>query len=240
MKKYTIKGTGCQEYGKHIINFFEKLGGLNKHELLGSSIENLYYFIEYNKIKAEYVTPEDHTEIELLPNGMAKGVWYKDADDDYFKAKKIINNITIGDIIYYGGTDYYFDKDDTIIDDIDFTPLTDLTEIQEFLPDGHEDKYKPEPTDLIEPSTEYILKLIYEKWGKLCLINAIDCAISQNDNERLKGKDAEDKAENLINKWQPNPKIWKEDGIIMISTDAPEGAVEYTQERLNELLNINI
>jgi len=257
MKKYTIKGNGTEEYGKHIIAFFEKLGGVNK---LTCHSDVAYYFMgERNYINyIPFRKQPDHTEIELLPNGMAKGVWYKSLYYGYFKPIYAI----CGEYIYNNK----LIKDYNLLSDAFkyFTPLTDLTEIQEFLPDGHEDKFKvnievdykqalsnvsealkevinnPEPTDLIEPSTEYILKLIYEKWGELCLINAIDCAISQNDNERLKGKDAEDKAENLINKWQPKPKIWKQDGIIMISTDAPEGAVEYTQERLNGLLNINI
>jgi hypothetical protein len=151
MKKYTIKGTGCQDYGKHIINFFEKLGGVNKEYVSGDSDEGYYFINEFKEIELNYVTPSDHTEIELLSNGMAKGVWYKDADDDYFKPQRL-NQFTCGEIIFdkiYKKNDYY-----GLHCESNFTPLTDLTEIQEFLPDGHEDKYKPEPTDLIEPSTE--------------------------------------------------------------------------------------
>jgi hypothetical protein len=149
MKKYTIKGTGCQEYGKHIINFFEKLGAVNKYKLTGNSMENLYYFIQGNNIFNEKLTPEDHTEIKLLPNGMAKGMWYKDELGDY---AKFTENKTYQSIIgkqftktNIAFTNPYYKT---------MNPLTDLTEIQEFLPDGHEDKYKPEPTDLNEPSNE--------------------------------------------------------------------------------------
>jgi hypothetical protein len=242
MKKYTIKGNGCPDYGKHIINFFEKLGGSS----IGLEGTNFvyYYITDLGTINDSTNKPKDHTEIKLLPNGMGKGVWYKNKNGDYFKPKEKrkkthgvgVHNLG-GGFMHYEIDDYWTDID---IQNKNFTPLTDLTEIQEFLPDGHEDKYKPEPTDSIKPSTEDILKLIYEKWGEDALIYTINHTLKTWEYHELKGKYAQKKAENLIQKWQPKPKIWKEDGIIMISTDAPEGAVEYTQERLNGLLNINI
>jgi len=262
--KYTIKGNGNADYGKHIINFFEKLGGVNSFAF--DCYDKLYFYKDnYKRIQVCHFPPPHHTEIELLQNGMAKGVWYKYANGNYFKPLYIEDKKIIGNGIWLkqGVFDRY-DKEDYYrgAHIVEMTPLTDLTEIQDFLPDGHEDKIevnievdykqslnnvsqalkevinKPEPTDSIEPSTEYILKLIYEKWGEVALTQSINYTITIAEYETLKGEEAKDKAENLIQKWQPKPKIWKEDGIIMISTDAPEGAVEYTQERLNGLLKL--
>jgi len=152
MKKYTIKGNGTEEYGKHIIDFFQKLGAKNTHRIDGSSRLHYYYINDRNEIniiKTSIGTPDNHTEIKLLPNGMANGVWYKDELGNY---AKFTENKTYQSIIgkqftktNIAFTNPYYKT---------MNPLTDLTEIQEFLPDGHEDKYKPEPTDLIEPSTE--------------------------------------------------------------------------------------
>jgi len=141
-KQYTIKGTGCPEYGKNIIKFFEQLGAMNKY-LVGLLVRDSYYCIEDGIIYISNTIPPNHSEIELLPNGMAKGVWYKNKRKSYIKPRKIKDDYwVIGDAIYCAGI-----NNQLIINDswrnravIDTSPLTDLTEIQPYLPDGHEDK----------------------------------------------------------------------------------------------------
>jgi hypothetical protein len=143
-KQYTIKGTGCPEYGKNIIKFFEQLRAVNKYIFDGTSAMRYYYINEDNELDfLRDEIPLNHTEIELLPNGMAKGVWYKDDGGDFIKPKKIKEETEVhGETIYASFDHIKFYKKDWWCES-NFktaTPLTDLTEIQPYLPDGHEDK----------------------------------------------------------------------------------------------------
>jgi hypothetical protein len=166
-KQYAIKGTGCPEYGNNIIKFFEQLGAVNENKLECYSPNPFYYFIEKNnEIKALHDIPPNHTEIELLPNGMAKGVWYRlneGVDYYYIKPKKYEINSVLGEVIelsMYKNNDIW-DDDDVMKHS---TPLTDLTEIQPYLPDGHEDKdrvniqveYSPDPNSFVTITNEAV------------------------------------------------------------------------------------
>jgi hypothetical protein len=140
-KQYTIKGTGCQEYGKNIIKFFEQLGGWEHFGHNG--VDEMYFFIDSKKrIDFAETIPPNHTEIELLPNGIAKGVWYKDDGVDFIKPKKIKEETEVhGETIYTSFDHIKFYKKDwwDLRNFKTATPLADLTEI-ELLPNGHEDK----------------------------------------------------------------------------------------------------
>jgi hypothetical protein len=141
---YTIKGNGSIEYGKKIIKFFESLGGVNEYNLKATGKK--YYFIKEDFIFADDDKPENLKEVELLENGMAKGVWYKDFNGDYFKPKYINKKgFTTTEAVIFENAVFDFISNSWDYDNEDIkngTPLTDLTEIQKFLPDGHEDKSK--------------------------------------------------------------------------------------------------
>ena len=154
---YTIKGNGTKEYGKQIIKFFESLGGVNEYNLQAKG-EKYYFINNDNEIDCGIHKQMHLKEVTLLSNGIAKNVWYKDFNDDYCKPKyidkkgfttteAILLENAVFDSIF---NNYHYDNEDIKR----LKPLTDLTEIQKFLPEGHEDK-----VDEIEQS----LKMITEK-----------------------------------------------------------------------------
>jgi hypothetical protein len=173
---YTIKGNGTREYGKKIIKFFESLGAINNN--FSAKFKNIYYAInEYNEIDSYEYKPKNLKEVELLENGMAKGVWYKCFNDWYIKPNRLDKGV-YGETIsgeenkyilnngYSGGfqsLNYLYEEN--------ATPLTDLTEIQQYLPDGHEDKVINEQNNVsLQPEPKIIIDsndLIIKNYGSI-------------------------------------------------------------------------
>ncbi len=158
---YTIKGNGNLKHGKQIIKFFESLGGVNECNLQAKG-EKYYFINNDNEIDCGIHKQMHLKEVELLENGMAKGVWYKDFNHDYCKPKNIdkkgfttteailLQNAVFDSIF----NNYHYDNEDIKR----LKPLTDLTEIQKFLPEGHEDKVINQQNNVsLEPEPKVII-----------------------------------------------------------------------------------
>lgn len=63
--KVTIKGDGTEEYGKKIIEYFEKLGGINVANIECTKKSSYYFVNIYNEIYWAYEIPKGYTEISL-------------------------------------------------------------------------------------------------------------------------------------------------------------------------------
>ncbi len=151
---YTIRGNGNLEYGRQIIKFFESLGGVDTYKLRG--ISDQYYFINNNnQIDCCIHNINKLKEVSLLSNGMAKGVWYKDYDDWYIKPNNQDKGV-YGETIYRRANKYTYTLDNGYSGGFktlnylyeNAKPLSDLSEIQPYLPYGHEDKIDEIETEL--------------------------------------------------------------------------------------------
>ena len=91
--------------------------------------------------------------------------------------------------------------------------------------------YKRKDFTIIEPSTEEVLKIIYDKWGVEYLIKAIGHILTDKEYSNLKGSDSLEKATNLINKWKPKKYLTIENNDITLTNESNPSSIELTDER---------
>lgn len=63
--KIAIKGDGTEEYGKKIVEYFEKLGGINVANIECIKKSSYYFVNIYNEIYWAYEIPKGYTKISL-------------------------------------------------------------------------------------------------------------------------------------------------------------------------------
>lgn len=147
--------------GKEIIDFLVKKGYINYYNLRNDLGDGNYYSNKNNRITT-FSSSSDYKEYtleefkKLFEPQFEVGKWYKSnigsMNGKFFYYLKVINIISNchleGERIKSSGDyekDSYWDHKHTLKQALELGPLTDLSEIQQYLPDGHPDKISTIP-----------------------------------------------------------------------------------------------